>query len=163
MLIEAAQHLDKHPGPLGHFFRRLTRKKNRNVAVTAGARRLAVIGWQMLSTGEPYRYAVPRTTEAKLAKLRMKATGQRRKGGVPKGQKAVAKRPEVGCSRTIKALTAVCQAEGLPAPKSLSPGEQRTVKHAGCGEFLTQINSAHVLPRSTGSSSLFRRKSHGGN
>ena len=27
MLIEAAQHLDKHPGPLGHFFRRLCRKK----------------------------------------------------------------------------------------------------------------------------------------
>ena len=37
MLIEAAQHLDKHPGPLGHFFRRLCRKKNRNVAVVAGA------------------------------------------------------------------------------------------------------------------------------
>ena len=35
MLIEAAQHLDKHPGPLGHFFRRLLRKKNRNVAVVA--------------------------------------------------------------------------------------------------------------------------------
>ena len=28
---------DKHPGPLGHFFRRLCRKKNRNVAVVAGA------------------------------------------------------------------------------------------------------------------------------
>ena len=52
MLIEAAQHLDKHPGPLGHFFRRLCRKKNRNVAVVAAARKLACIGWRMLVTGE---------------------------------------------------------------------------------------------------------------
>ena len=36
MLIEAAQHLDKHPGPLGCFFRRLMKKKTRNVAVVAG-------------------------------------------------------------------------------------------------------------------------------
>ena len=35
MLIEAAQHLDKHPGPLGCFFRRLMKKKTRNVAVVA--------------------------------------------------------------------------------------------------------------------------------
>jgi hypothetical protein len=66
MLIEAAQHLDKHPGPLGHFFRRLARKKNRNVAVVAGARKLAAIGWQMLVTNEPYRYAIPRSTETFL-------------------------------------------------------------------------------------------------
>jgi len=50
MLVEAAQHLDKHPGPLGHFFRRLAKRKNRNVAVVAGARKLAAIGWQMLAT-----------------------------------------------------------------------------------------------------------------
>jgi hypothetical protein len=66
MLIEAAQHLDKHPGPLGHFFHRLARKKNRNVAVVAGARKLAAIGWQMLVTNEPYRYAIPRSTETFL-------------------------------------------------------------------------------------------------
>jgi len=89
MLIEAAQHLDKHPGPLGHFFRRLTRKKNRNVAVVAAARKLATIGWQMLTTGEPYRYAIPRSTESKLARLRVKATGQRRK---PPKAKAKAKK-----------------------------------------------------------------------
>lgn len=163
MLIEAAQHLDKHPGPLGHFFRRLARKKNRNVAVTAGARKLAVIGWQMLVTGEPYRYAVPQTTGAKLARLRIKATGQRRKGGRPRGQKAAAKQSRPGCNRTIKALAVVCQAEGLPSPKLLSPGEQRTVKQAGCDAFVAQIASARVLPRTTGSSSLLRRKSHGGN
>ena len=88
MLIEAAQHLDKHPGPLGHFFRRLMKKKTRNVAVVAAARKLAMIGWLMLKSNEPYRYAIPRSTETKLAKLRVKATGQRRKSGTPKGTKA---------------------------------------------------------------------------
>jgi transposase len=148
MLIEAAQHLDKHPGPLGNFFRRLARKKNRNVAVVAAARKMAMIAWQMLTTGEPYRYAIPKTTAAKLAKLRVKATGERRRGGVPKGQKAVATQPgQAGGSRTIKSLAGVCQSEGLPAPRPLSPGEQRTVQEAGCSEFVATIGEAQVVPR----------------
>lgn len=168
MLIEAAQHLDKHPGPLGHFFRRLARKKNRNVAVVAGARKLAAIGWQMLVTNEPYRYAIPRSTETKLSRLRVKATGERRKSGAPKGVKCVAKLP--GGSRTIKPLAELCQSEGLPAPQSLTPGEQRTVQQTDSGEFVRQIAQTQVVPRrsaagqaartSTGSSSLGRRKSH---
>ncbi len=93
MLIEAAQHLDKHPGPLGHFFRRLMKKKGRNVAVVAAARKLATIAWLMLMRNEPYRYAIPRSTETKLAKLRVKATGQRRKSGTPKGAKRQALLP----------------------------------------------------------------------
>jgi len=76
MLVEAAQHLGKHPGPLGHFFRRLMKKKTRNVAVVAAARKLALIAWLMLKSNEPYRYAIPRTAETKLSKLRVKATGQ---------------------------------------------------------------------------------------
>jgi transposase len=145
MLIEAAQHLDKHPGPLGHFFRRLAKKKNRNVAVVAAARKLAIIGWQMLIRNESYRYAVPRSTETKLTRLRVKATGVCRKRGPAKGQKPVAKLP--GGSRTIKALAAVCQSEGLPAPHSLTPGEQRIVTASGCDAFVTEIAGTQVVPR----------------
>ena len=145
MLIEAAQHLDRHPGPLGHFFRRLLKKKNRNVAVVAAARKLAVICWQILVTGEPYRYAVPRTTESKLAQLRIKATGQRRKGGMPKGTKRIARLP--GGSRTIKSLAVLCQAEGLPPPRPLAPGEKRTVHEAGCEQFVTLIHQTQIVPR----------------
>jgi len=146
MLIEAAHHLDKHPGPLGHFFRRLCRKKNRNVALVAAARKLAMIGWHMLATGEPYRYAIPKTTETKLSKLRVKATGERRKGGSPKGTKCTAKL--AGGSRTIKSLAAACQSEGLPAPRPLSPGERRMVQRAECEAFVAEIAAAHVVPRS---------------
>jgi transposase len=145
MLIEAAQHLDKHPGPLGHFFRRLAHKKNRNVAVVAGARKLATIGWQMLTTSEPYRYAIPRSTESKLARLRIKATGQRRPGGSPKGTKCTAKLP--GGGRTIRSLGEVCQSEGLPEPMPLSRGEQRTVTRAGCQALVEQLAHRQIVPR----------------
>lgn len=145
MLIQAAQHLDKHPGPLGHFFRRLTKKKNRNVAVTAAARKLATIGWRLLTRNEPYRYAIPRSTETKLSRLRVKATGQRRTGGSKKGTKSTAKLP--GGSRTIKSLAAVCQSEGLPSPRALPPGEQRTIEAAGCQPFAAQIAAAQLVPR----------------
>jgi len=145
MLIEAAQHLDTHPGPLGHFFRRLAKKKNRNVAVVAAARKLAVIGWHMLTTNEPYRYAIPRSTETKLSKLRVKATGQRRRGGSPKGTKCVAKLP--GGGRTIRSLAEVCQSEGLPEVHPLSRGERRTVKRADAEAFVAQIATAQIVPR----------------
>ncbi|HSE95426.1 MAG TPA: IS110 family transposase [Methylomirabilota bacterium] len=78
LLVQAAQHLEAHPGPLGVFFRRLARKKNRNVAVVATARKLVVIAWHMLRADEPYRYADPRVTQHKLARLRVAATRQRR-------------------------------------------------------------------------------------
>ncbi len=170
MLIEAAQHLDKHPGPLGHFFRRLMKKKTRNVAVVAAARKLAMIGWLMLKGNEPYRYAIPRSTETKLAKLRVKATGQRRKSGPPKGVKASAKLPppvpgESRKSRTIKSLAAICQSEGLPQPRELSPGERRTIEAAGCESFVDQAAAEQVIParkRATGSSSLLQETAHGG-
>lgn len=150
MLIEAAQHLDKHPGPLGHFFRRLLKKKHRNVAVVAAARKLAVIGWQMLVTNEPYRYAIPHATEAKLSRLRVRVTGQRRVGGAPKGQKALPLRPgQPGGSRTLRSLPEVCQSEGLPAPRPLSAGEQRTVADAGCQTLVEQLAHRQILPRRT--------------
>jgi transposase len=150
MLTEAAQHLDTHPGPLGHFFRRLLRKKTRNVAVVAAARKLAVIGWTMLDSNEPYRYAIPKTAAVKLSRLRVKATGQRRPGGVPKGQKAMAtQRGQTGGSRTIRSLPDVCQSEGLPLPLPLSSGERRMVKEAGCDAFVEQLGRTQVVPRRT--------------
>ena len=105
----------------------------------------AVIGWMMLKTNEPYRYALPKTTEAKLSKLRVKATGQRRVGGMPKGTKSLAKLP--GGSRTIRSLPEVCHSEGLPAPCPLSPGEQRTVKQSDGEAFVAQIAAPHLVPR----------------
>jgi transposase len=173
MLVEAAQHLGKHPGPLGHFFRRLLKKKTRNVAVVAGARKLAAIGWLMLKANEPYRYAIPRSTETKLARLRVKATGARRKSGPPKGVKGQAKLPAAASgqsckSRTIKSLATLCASEGLPPPCELSRGEKRTIAAAGCQRLAAEVAATQVVPARkrasaiTGSSSLLQETNHAG-
>ena len=60
LLIQAAQCVGRHPGPLGAFFRKLERRKNRNVAVVATARKMVTIAVHMLKNKEPYRYALPR-------------------------------------------------------------------------------------------------------
>jgi transposase len=145
MLVQAAHHVRNHPGPLGVFFRRLAKKKNYNVAVVATARKLAVIGWHMLKHNEPYRYAQPKPTETKLAKLRVQATGKRRATGPRKGIKSVAKLP--GGSRTIKPLAQVCREENLPAPCELASGERRMLRETGAAQFAESLTVEHIVPR----------------
>jgi hypothetical protein len=146
MLVQAAQHVAKHPGPLGVFFRRLAQRKNRNVAVVAVARKLVVIAWHMLTKNEPYRYAQPRPTETKLQRLRVQATGQKRKSGPKAGDN----RPKLGPgvkSFTIKPLAQVCQEEGLPGPGTPPAGEARTVANAGVSDFVESLKEPQVLPK----------------
>jgi len=147
LLVQAAQHLDGHPGPLGVFFRRLLKKKNRNVAVVAVARKMGLIAWHMLRNGEPYRYGLPKQTEAKLARLRVKATGQRRKCvWRVKGQACVSKSPTGGRTRTVKSLPKLYQLEGLPAVKELKPAEARMIEQAGIREFVEAIGRERIEP-----------------
>jgi len=49
LLVQAAQAASRHPGPLGMQFAKLSRRKNRNVAVVAIARKLAVLAWHLLT------------------------------------------------------------------------------------------------------------------
>ena len=46
MLKQGVQHIAAHPGPLGVFFRRLCKRKNRNIAIMAVARKLVTIAGQ---------------------------------------------------------------------------------------------------------------------
>jgi transposase len=150
LLIQAAQHVASHPGPLGVFFRRLLKKKNRNLAVVATARKLVVIAWQMLKENEPYRYAQPAATEAKLSRLRVKATGQRRRTGPAKGSAAAANQGTGRRSRTVRALPAVYETEGLPPARGrerLSAGEKRALAEAGVSEYLQEIEQPRQRER----------------
>jgi transposase len=145
MLVQAAQQVGRHPGPLGVFFRRLAHKKNRNVAVVATARKLVTIAWQMLRTGEPYRYALPRTTEHKLAKLRVAATGAKRKTGPAKTTRPAPRGS--GGTRAVPSLDALYASEQLPAPRPLAPGEQRMLQDTGTAEFARDVRISHRIPR----------------
>ena len=143
MLIQAAQHLLRHPGPLGNFFRRLKRRKNHNIAVVAAARKLVIIAMHMLNNNEPYRYAQPRSTETKLARLRVRATGEKRRSGPAKGQKA--KLP--GGSRTIKSLDRIYADEAVPPRQKLSEGETRMLEEKECQQFAQSIAKEQIVPR----------------
>ena len=146
LLIQAAQSVSRHPGPLGAFFRKLEKRKNRNVAVVATARKLVTIAWHMLKNKEAYRYATPRSTDAKLSGLRVRATGVKRKGGSPKGTKAVSKLG-TGGSRTIPSLDEVYDRQGMPSRKPLAEGEKRMVRQSGTEPYVTSLDQRQVVPR----------------
>lgn len=146
LLIQAAQSVGRHPGPLGAFFRKLERRKNRNVAVVATARKMVTIAWHMLKNKEPYRYATPRCTDEKLASLRVRATGVKRKGGTPKGSKAVSKL-SAGESRTIPSLDEVYDRQGLPNRQPLAEGEKRMIRESGTEQYVASLDKRKVVPR----------------
>jgi hypothetical protein len=145
MMVQAAQHLDRHPGPLGVFFRRLARKKNRNVAVVACARKLVVIAYELLVHNQPYRYAQPAPTAEKLRRLRLVNGGRRRKTGCPKGTRATAKLP--GGSRTAKALQTLYTEEDLPELAPAAPGELRVQRRPEVAAFVASLAQPQVRPR----------------
>lgn len=146
LLIQAAQSVSRHPGPLGAFFRKLEKRKNRNVAVVATARKMVTIAWHMLKNKEPYRYASPRCTDEKLAALRVRATGEKRKSGPAKGSKRVSK-PAAGKTRTTPSLDEVYSRQGLPGRRPLAEGEKRMVRESGTEPYVTSLEKPKVEPK----------------
>jgi transposase len=55
LLTQAAQHASRHPGPIGAFFRRLAKRKSRQVAIVAVARKLVTIAYLMLKNNVSFR------------------------------------------------------------------------------------------------------------
>ena len=117
------------------------------MAVVATARKLAIIAWRLLTTGEPYRYAQPAATATKLASLRIAAGGEKRRGGSPRGVKPTAKLP--GGSKTIRSLDDTYANEGLPTRSPLPPGEIRHLHETGAVNFVEKISKSQLLPRKT--------------
>lgn len=150
VLVQAAQAAGRHPGPLGVAFRRLCKRKNPNVAVVACARKLARIAWLMLKSGEPYRYALPDATRAKLARLR-RATGELRPS-VRRNRYATP--PEMlaaGLHASITPpLAEVLADEGVPAPTApddLPAGERRMLGERELDQLVRAIHAPKYVPR----------------
>ncbi len=80
VLVEAAWHAARTPGPLRAFHERVAARRGSNVATVAVARKLAVIAWHMLSRGEDYAFARPSLTREKLRRLELLTGAERRKG-----------------------------------------------------------------------------------
>jgi transposase len=152
MLTQGVQHLATHPGPLGVFFRRIAKRKNRNVAVVATARKVVTIAYLMLKNNEPYRYALPPATDRKLARIRFAATGVRRKPAAKPAGKPMATPTAPGSAaggpgrrrpRCTRSLAEIYRAEGLPPAKAvddLPAGERRVLARAGVTGFVRQLH-----------------------
>lgn len=103
LLVEAAHCAVRPAGPLRGFFLRIKKRKGANVAVVAAARKLTVIIWHMLKSGEPYRCAPERTTREKISLMHYHATGVRKQGGLPKGAPRPASYGSGVRGRTVRA------------------------------------------------------------
>ena len=147
LLVQAAQHLDRNLGPLGVFFRRIARKKNRNVAVVATARKLVTIAWHMLKHNQPYRYAQPQTVQAKFDRLRLRVTGKRRKTGAAKGSPRSAAYGTGQGTRAVPALDSLYAAEQLPPLAAPGLGERNMLEIHGVTSFAAAIHQACRVPR----------------
>src|SRR5438045_4506235 len=80
VLVEAAWHAARAPGPLRAFHERIAARRGGNIATAAVARKLTVIAWHMLSRGEDYAFARPSLTREKIRKLELLTGAERRKG-----------------------------------------------------------------------------------
>jgi transposase len=131
LLTQSAQHVARHPGPLGAFFRRLVKRKNRNVAITAAARKLVTVAFLMLKNNEPYRYARPELMREKFATLQARVAE-------PTGTT----RPAKCRAKGKPGLAEVYQTAGLPevtSPEELPAGEQRMLTERELTEFVAEL------------------------
>jgi transposase len=81
VLVEAAHTAIRSPGPLRAFFERVRARRGHSVAIVAVARKMCVLFWYLLTTGEDYAYAMPIVTAKKLRTVELKAGAPSRKGG----------------------------------------------------------------------------------
>ncbi|MGA2095444.1 MAG: IS110 family transposase [Candidatus Acidiferrum sp.] len=148
LLVQAAQHLGQYRGPLGQTMRKIVKRKNRNVAVVACARKLAVLLWHVLSSGEPFRYAQPKTLQAKFSRLRIRATGRRRRGGVAKG---TPRSPQYGHGRTraLPSLPQVLVENGLPKIAPLAKGERVMLERKRLDTFYRELQTTSRVQANT--------------
>jgi transposase len=131
LLTQSAQHVARHPGPLGAFFRRLAKRKNRQVAIIAVARKLVTVAFLMLKNNEPYRYARPDLMREKFADLRHRGTDA--------SGAATTTKPR---SKGKPGLAEVYQTVGLPpvtTPEQLPPGEVRMLSDRDLEEFVAEL------------------------
>jgi transposase len=73
VLTEAAQASVKTPGPLRGFYERIRHCRGHAIAIVALARKMTVLFWHLLRTGEPYVYALPTATAKKLRRVELTA------------------------------------------------------------------------------------------
>ncbi len=83
MLVEAAWAAARAPGPLRAFFIRIQRRRGKQVAAVATARKIAVLAWHLLTKDENYAWARPALLANTLRKVELLAGQPATKGRRP--------------------------------------------------------------------------------
>jgi transposase len=86
LLVEAATAAIRVPGPLQSFYARLRKRKGHSKAIVGTARKLAVLVWHLLTSGQPYAWAPPVRTHEKIRRLQILAGQPKLPSGSKKGQ-----------------------------------------------------------------------------
>jgi len=88
VLVEAAHSVERAPGPLRAFKRRVQARRGFQIAMVAVARKLATIAWHLLTKQEDYAYARPALTHRKLRQAELAAGAPKRSN--PRGSRGPA-------------------------------------------------------------------------
>jgi hypothetical protein len=134
LLAQGVQHMGLYSGPPGVFVRRLAKRRNRNTAIVATARKLVTMAFLMLKHNEVYRYAKP---ELMAASFRDRIIW-RRASACP-----------TQCSRRPRNLNDIYRAIGLPQASNLHDlpmGERSMLKKSKLTAWIDQIHSAPSSP-----------------
>ena len=151
LLVLGAHQVKHHPGPLGAFYRRLKERKHGSVAAVATARKMAEITYHMLTNDEPYRYAQPQRTQAKLNEISRRA-GTRREPPqrlrVP-AENEPEKPSDDGAYRreTVPALNDVYRRTGLLTVEWDAIPEAETRATEGQSDYIASLNNRYALYR----------------
>ena len=110
MLVEAAWAAGRAPGPLRAFFVRIQRRRGKQVAAVATARKIAILAWHLLTKDENYAWARPALLNAKLRKVELLAGQPTAKGRRPGrahayNNRAVRERERAWLEQTEQAYT----------------------------------------------------------
>jgi transposase len=126
VLVEAAWSAAKSPGPLRAFAQRTAARRGRHVATVAGARKLAVLSWHLLTRGEDYAFQRPSLVRRKLRALERTAGAPRAKPGpnrqrvwgtaeINAAERRIAERAEIAYRRFVSDWHATGAREGAGA------------------------------------------------
>ena len=139
LLIQAAQSVSRHPGPLGAFFRKLEKRKNRNVAVVATARKMVTIAWHMLKNKEALSLCNASIHRRQALGAAGACHGSEAQGRQPQGNQSCLQAGDRG-SRTIPSLDEVYDRQGMPSREPLAEGEKRMVRQSGTEPYVTSLD-----------------------
>ena len=73
VLVEAAWSAVRAPGPLRAFYHRIRARRGFQVAVVATARKMTVLAWHLITSGQDYAFARPSLVAHKQRKLELAA------------------------------------------------------------------------------------------